>query len=260
MITAIIIDDEPLARSIVRDYLQSFSQVEIAAECNDGFEGVKAIQEKKPDLIFLDIQMPKINGFEMLELIEQPPAVIFTTAYDEFAIRAFEANAVDYLLKPFSKERFFSALKKFFDQHELLDKLPDKIGIDSVTTTKKSTQQLLETTSQTPPQNQRIVVKIGSKIKIIPLQDIHYLEAADDYVNVVTSEGSFLKNKTMNFFEKNLDVHQFVRTHRSYIVNVQQITRIDAYEKESHLAILKSGKQIPVSKSGYARLKEVLGV
>jgi len=245
MIKAIIIDDEPLARSIVREYLQSFSQVEIVAECNDGFEGVKAIQEKKPDLLFLDIQMPKINGFEMLELIEQPPAVIFTTAYDEFAIRAFEANAVDYLLKPFTRERFYTAVKKFFDQHEA--------GSPG-----KSTQQLLENTAQTPPQNQRIVVKTGSKIKIISVQDIHYLEAADDYVNVVTTEGAFLKNKTMSFFEKNLDVQHFVRTHRSYIVNVQQITRIDAYEKESHLAVLKSGKQIPVSKSGYAKLKEVL--
>ncbi|HYV91340.1 MAG TPA: LytTR family transcriptional regulator DNA-binding domain-containing protein [Chitinophagales bacterium] len=247
MIKAVIIDDEPLARSIVRDYLQSFSQVEISAECNDGFEGVKAVQENKPDLIFLDIQMPKINGFEMLELIEQPPAVIFTTAYDEFAIRAFEANAVDYLLKPLNQERFNNAVKKFLNQHE-------------TSSPKKSAQQLLETISQTPPQNQRIVVKIGSRIKIIPLQDVHYIEAADDYVNVVTSEGSFLKNKTMNFFEKNLDVQQFVRTHRSYIVNVQQITRIDAYEKESHLAILQSGKQIPVSKSGYFNLKEVLGV
>ena len=245
MIKAIIIDDEPLARSIVREYLQSFSKVEIVAECNDGFEGVKSIQEKKPELLFLDIQMPKINGFEMLELIEQPPAVIFTTAYDEFAIRAFEANAIDYLLKPFTKERFDNAIKKFFDQHE--DGSPGK-----------STQPLLETIAQTPPQNQRIVVKTWNKIRIILVQDVHYLEAADDYVNVVTNEGSFLKNKTMSFFEKNLDAQHFVRTHRSYIVNVQQITRIDAYEKESHLAILKSGKQIPVSKSGYARLKEML--
>lgn len=245
MIKAIIIDDEPLARSIVREYLQSFSEIEIVAECSDGFEGVKSIQEKKPDLLFLDIQMPKINGFEMLELIEQPPAVIFTTAYDEFAIRAFEANAIDYLQKPFSRERFNSAVNKFFDQH--VTRAPGK-----------ATQQLLETVAQTPPQSQRIVVKTGSRIRIIPVQDVQYLEAADDYVNVVTSEGSFLKNKTMSFFEKNLDEQHFVRTHRSYIVNVQQITRIEAYEKESHLAVLKSGKQIPVSKNGYAKLKEVL--
>jgi len=247
MIKAIIIDDEPLARSIVKDYLKDFSQIEITAECNDGFEGVKEIQENNPDLIFLDIQMPKINGFEMLELIGNPPAVIFTTAFDEFAIRAFEANAVDYLVKPFTKERFQNAIKKFLDQHK---EKPSG----------KSTQQLLQTVSQNPPQNQRIVVKIGNKIKIIPVLSVVYLEAADDYVNVVTSEGSFLKNKTMNFFEQNLDPNQFVRTHRSYMVNVQEITRIDAYEKESHLAVLKSGKQIPVSKSGYARLKEILGV
>lgn len=247
MIKAIIIDDEPLARSVVREFLQLFPQIEITRECNDGFEGLKALLEDRPDLIFLDIQMPKINGFEMLELIDKPPAIIFTTAYDEFAIRAFESSAVDYLLKPFSRERFAGAVKKFLDHNEngTVSKLPEPP---------------LAATSQLPSQNQRIVVRTGNKIKIIPLHDVHYLEAADDYVNVVTPEGAFLKNKTMQFFENNLDPHQFVRTHRSYIVNIQQVTRIEAYEKESHLAILKSGKQIPVSRSGYARLKKVLGV
>ncbi len=246
MIRAIVIDDEPLARSVVKEYLQPFSQIEIVTECNNGFEGLKAIQESKPDLIFLDIQMPKITGFEMLELLDQPPSVIFTTAFDEFAIRAFEANAIDYLLKPFTRERFENAVKKFLDHH----------NSDSA----HSVIPVLETASHSSPQNHRVVVKAGSKIKIIPVQDIHYLEAADDYVNVVTGEGSFLKNKTMNFFEKTLDPQLFVRTHRSYIIHLSHITRIDAYEKESHLAVLKSGKQIPVSKSGYTRLKEVLGL
>jgi two-component system LytT family response regulator len=242
----IIIDDEPLARSVVKEYLQKFPQLELVQECNDGLEGVKAIQEYKPDLIFLDIQMPKINGFEMLELLDQPPAVIFTTAFDEYAIRAFEAHAVDYLLKPFSHERFDKAIEKWMTQKNI--------------PTKKNTQELLETASQSPAQNQRIVVKNGSKIKIIPVQDIFYFEAADDYVKIHTREGYFLKNKTMNHFEQVLDVQHFVRSHRSFIINIQQITRIDPYEKDNHVAVLRSGVQVPVSRSGYVRLRQVLGL
>ncbi|MGN6163356.1 MAG: LytR/AlgR family response regulator transcription factor [Flavisolibacter sp.] len=246
MIKAIIIDDEPLARLIVKEYLQQFSQIEIVQECNDGFEGVKAIMQHQPDLIFLDIQMPKINGFEMLELIEQPPAVIFTTAFDEYAIKAFETHAVDYLRKPFSKERFDKAIEKFVSQSSLQQQ-------------KKATQELLHA-NDLPAQNERIVVKTGGKIKIIPVPEIQYIEAADDYVKIFTAEGSFLKNKTMGFFETALPQNQFVRTHRSYIINVQEITRIDPYEKENHLAILRSGARIPVSKNGYGKLKVVLGL
>ncbi len=246
MMKALIIDDEPLARSIVKEYLQSFSEIEIAQECNDGFEGVKAVAQHQPDLIFLDIQMPKINGFEMLELIEQPPAVIFTTAFDEYAIKAFESHAVDYLLKPFGKERFEKAIQKFLSQSSLQQK--------------QNTQSLLQTSSHLPSQSERIVVKTAGKIKIIPVPQILYLEAADDYVKIVTAEGSFLKNKTMGFFDNSLPQNGFVRTHRSYIINVQEITRIDPYEKENHLAILKSGARIPVSKNGYAKLKVVLGL
>jgi two-component system, LytTR family, response regulator len=241
----VIIDDEPLARSIVKEYLEKYPDLEIAAECNDGFEGVKAIQQQQPDLIFLDIQMPKINGFEMLELIDQPPAVIFTTAFDEFAIKAFEAHAIDYLLKPFSQERFDKAIEKWKDQNASV---------------KKNTEELLETASFSPSQTQRIVVKNGSKIKIIPIQDVFYLEAADDYVKVHTHEGSFLKNKTMNHFEQTLDQQQFVRSHRSYIVNIQQITRIDPYEKDNHVAVLRSGAKVPVSRNGYVKLRSVLGL
>jgi two-component system LytT family response regulator len=242
----IIIDDEPLARSILSEYLQKHPQLELMQECGDGFEGLKAIQQHQPDLIFLDIQMPKINGFEMLELVEQPPAVIFTTAFDEYAIKAFEAHAVDYLLKPFNQERFDKAITKWNDQKS--------------THTEKATQNLLESAAMSPSQNQRIVVKNGSKIKIIPVQDVFYLEAADDYVKIHTREGYFLKNKTMNHFEQSLDGQQFVRSHRSYIVNVQQITRIDPYEKDNHVAILRSGTKVPVSRSGYGKLKEVLGL
>ncbi|MFM9911338.1 MAG: LytR/AlgR family response regulator transcription factor [Chitinophagaceae bacterium] len=247
MIRAIIIDDEPLARMIVKEYLQQHSGVELLAECNDGFEGVKAIQQHKPDLILLDIQMPKINGFEMLELIDHSPAVIFTTAFDEYAIKAFESHAIDYLLKPFSQDRFNKALQK----------LADQFSSPSHSTVSRP---LLETVSQIAPQNQRIVVKNGSKIKIIPVEDVFYLEAADDYVKIHTKEGAFLKNKTMNHFEQSLDKNLFVRTHRSCIVNIQQITRIDPYEKDNHIAILKSGGRVSVSKSGYAKLKGVLGI
>jgi two-component system LytT family response regulator len=239
----ILIDDEPLARGIVKEYLHSYNDVDLVAECCDGFEGIKAIQQFQPDLIFLDIQMPKINGFEMLELIEKPPAVIFTTAFDEFAIKAFESNAVDYLLKPFSKERFDKAIQKYLQQ-----------------TNSVSTQQVIETAADSPLQQNRIVVKDGNKIKIIPVNKIHYLEAADDYVKIITADGSFLKKRTMNFFEQSLGAYHFVRVHRSYIVNTQLITRIDVYEKDSHLILLSTGEKLPVSKTGYLKLKEVLGI
>jgi two-component system LytT family response regulator len=246
MSKVIIIDDEPLARSIVKEFLQKHPLLQLVAECGDGFEGVKAIQQQQPDLIFLDIQMPKINGFEMLELLDQTPAVIFTTAFDEYAIKAFEAHAIDYLLKPFNQERFDKALAKWNEQKTVNNE--------------KATQELLETASQSPAQSQRIVIKDGSKIKIIPVHDVQYLEAADDYVKIHTKDGYFLKNKTMNHFEQVLDGQQFVRSHRSYIVNVQQITRIDPYEKDSHVAVLRSGVKVPVSRSGYGKLKEVLGL
>ena len=242
----IIIDDEPLARSIIREYLEKHPQLEVMQECGDGFEGLKAIQQHQPDLIFLDIQMPKITGFEMLELIDQPPSVIFTTAFDEYAIKAFEAHAVDYLLKPFDQNRFDKAIAKWNEQRPV--------------TSEKITHDLLESASLSPSQRQRIVVRNGSKIKIIPVHDVFYLEAADDYVKVHTTEGYFLKNKTMTHFEESLDGHQFARCHRSYIVNVQQITRIDPYEKDNHIAILRSGAKVPVSRSGYGKLKEVLGL
>ncbi len=251
----IVIDDEVLARSIVKEYLQKHPQLQLVAECGDGFEGLKAIQQHDPDLVFLDIQMPKISGFEMLELLEKPPAVIFTTAFDEFAIKAFEAHAVDYLLKPFNQERFDKAIDK------CLSALAGQAGMDQqAKPSQAKTEELLETASQSPSQSNRIVVKNGSKIKIIPVHDIFYLEAADDYVKIHTQEGYFLKNKTMNHFEQVLDKQQFVRSHRSYIVNVQQITRIDPYEKDNHVAILRTGAKVPVSRGGYGKLKSVLGL
>ncbi len=242
----VIIDDEPLARSVVVEFIKDFPQLQVMATCGDGFEGVKAIQEHQPDLIFLDVQMPKINGFEMLELVDEPPSVIFATAFDEYAIKAFEANAVDYLLKPFSKERFATAINKWQEQQ--------------AGRTALNMPGLLDAASQTPAQSQRIVVKTGTKIKIIPTQDVFYLEAADNFVKVHTREGAFLKNKTMAHFEQILPTQEFARCHRSYMINLQEITRIEPYEKDSHIALLRNGSRVPVSRSGYARLKEILGL
>lgn len=246
MIKCLIIDDEPLARCIVVEYLQQFSQIQVVQECNDGFEGVKAIMQHQPDLVFLDIQMPKISGFEMLELLDHSPDIIFTTAFDEYALKAFEAQAIDYLLKPFSQERFNKALQKWLDQRNSqsptrLDALQESLHL------------------HTEEQN-RIVVKSGQDIRIIPVQEIQYLEAYDDYVKIHTREGCFLKKKTMSFYEKHLNTEKFVRAHRSYILALQQLTRIETLEKDSHVALLKNGQRIPLSKSGYSRLKTVLGI
>jgi two-component system, LytTR family, response regulator len=246
MMKALIIDDEPLARSIVKEYLLQHPDIELLQECNDGFEGLKAIQQHQPDLIFLDIQMPKINGFEMLELIDNPPAVIFTTAFEEYAIKAFETHAVDYLLKPFSADRFNKALQK--------------IAAVQKSSSDERLKAVVETAASTGIQSNRIVVKDGGKIKIIPVHQVQYLEAADDYVKIIAGDGIFLKKKTMQFFEESLQPYQFARVHRSYIINTQLITRIDPHERESHLVLLSTGVRIPVSKAGYLKLKEILGL
>jgi two-component system, LytTR family, response regulator len=246
MSKAIIIDDEPLSREIIKSYLKSFPEIEVMEECGDGFAGVKAIQQHQPDIIFLDIQMPKITGFEMLELIEQKPAIIFITAYDAFAIKAFEANAVDYLLKPVAEERFQSAILKWKSQVAPINPAP--------------VENVLSAISSVSSQQNRVVVKTGSKVKIIPVHEIQFIEADDDFVKIHTQEGFFLKNKTMSFFEQTLDASQFVRVHRSYILHINQITKIEPYQKETHLAILRNGKQIPVSKTGHVKLKAILGI
>lgn len=245
MIKVILIDDEPLARSMVKEYLLSYGNISVVHECGDGFEGVKAIASHKPDLIFLDIQMPKINGFEMLELLDSPPSVIFTTAFDEYALKAFEAHAIDYLLKPFSKERFDLALKKWLQQQQRSDH--------------KAATALPEAIRQ-PEERNRIVIKEGGNIRIIPVHEIVYIEAYDDYVKIFTAKEMFLKKKTMSFYESSLDPAQFVRVHRSYIIQLSQITRIEPLEKETYVAVLKTNQRIPLSKTGYSKLKTVLGL
>ncbi len=242
MFRVIIIDDEPLARQLIRTLLESFSEMVVIAECNDGFEGFKSIQEHRPDLIFLDVQMPRLNGFEMLEMIDQPPSVIFTTAFDQFAVQAFDAHAIDYLLKPITRERFNLAVKKWLQHSESVNLQLDQL--------------LLRPAGEN--YENRIVVKDNGKIRIVPLEEIHYLEASDDYVKIVTKEGNFLKKTTMTRLEQQIDPNLFVRVHRSFMIPVTQLLRIEPYEKDSHIAILQCGAQIPISRKGMITLKDRL--
>lgn len=245
MIKAIVIDDEPLARMIIKSYLAKESDIDVVAECGDGFEGAKAIQAHNPDLVFLDIQMPKLTGFEMLEILDHMPHIVFTTAFEEFAIKAFEKSAVDYLLKPISEDRFGQALQKFRGLYQ--NKQPQKA---LAALKEEIEEEVLE----------RIVVKNGTQIKLIPTQHIIFLEAYDDYVKIHTKDGMFLKNKTMASFEKQLDAKQFVRVHRSFIIKVDQLVKIEPMEKESYRGILINGEKVSISKSGYARLKQTIGL
>lgn len=245
MYKVILIDDEPLARQLIKALLQTYKEIEVVAECGDGFEGFKAIQELKPDLIFLDVQMPKVNGFEMLELLDNPPSVIFTTAFDEYALKAFEAHAIDYLLKPITRERFDKAMQKWMAQ---------------AATNKSAPQmEILAQSNVYEGYHHRIVVKDNGLIRIIPAQEIYYLEANDDYVKIVTKDGSFLKKSTLGHIEQTLDPQQFVRVHRSYLIPISQLVRIEPYEKESHIALLQCGAKVTVSKTGMSKLKSVLG-
>lgn len=257
MTKVILIDDEPLARQIVKEYLAAFKEIEIVAECGDGFEAVKAIQQHNPSLIFLDIQMPKINGFETLELIEKKPAVIFTTAFDEYALKAFEQNAVDYLLKPYSQERFEKAVKKYLETNSTLEKA-DK-GIDN-TESNKQIEQFESVAKKHTEEAHRVVVKNGTSILILPTTQIIYIEAYDDYVKIFNNETFYLKKKTMSYYEEVLDPSQFVRVHRSFILNLNYLTKIEAVDKNNNLALLKNGAKIPLSRSGYSKLKEILNL
>jgi len=242
----LIVEDEKLAREIVKSYLKKYENIELVGECSNGFDALKQINELKPDLIFLDIQMPKITGFEMLEVLENPPVIIFTTAYDQYALKAFEVNATDYLLKPFSEVRFDEAIQKTF---KLLGNKSEAA---------KKLENLSQTLEQKDEKLERVVVKNGQNISIIPVDDIKYIEAQDDYTMLYTNKGNFLKQKTMKYFEENLDEKDFIRIHRSYFVKVTQIKQIELFEKESYRIILHDGNKLPVSKTGYQKLKEIL--
>lgn len=245
-INVLIIEDESNARELLKNYCSQIKEISIVAECENGFEGAKKIQELNPDLLLLDIQMPKLNGLEMLELVENPPIVIFTTAYDEFAVKAFEHNAADYLLKPFSFDKFSKAIEKA------------KSKISNISGEKSNYKALISEVREREEYLQRIAVKSGSEITILPVNQIIYIESCDDYVILHTQKEQFVKEATMKYFESHLDKSEFIRIHRSSIVRIDQISKIENYEKENYLLMLKSGEKLHISKSGYKQLKEIL--
>lgn len=244
MIRVAIVDDEELARRVLREYLDVFDDVEIAAECANGFEAVKAVTELKPDLLLLDIQMPRLDGFEVLELIGREVAVIFVTAYDKYALRAFEVHAVDYLLKPFSQDRLRQALDRAMTRIQAKQLLP----IEDLTAAARPAGTRTE----------RILIRDGANVHVIPIGKIDYAEAQDDYVCFRSEGKRYLKQQTLADAEAALDPSQFVRIHRSYILNIDRLAKLELYAKDSHAAILRDGTRLPVSRAGYARLNSVL--
>jgi two-component system LytT family response regulator len=245
-IRTLIIDDESPARDIVKFYLKELDDIEVIGECADGFSGLKSISTMKPDLVFLDIQMPRLTGIEMVEVLTEKPEIIFTTAYDQFAIRAFELNAADYLLKPFPKRRFIDAVNK------AVGKIRSGAG------NKEPASQILAKKPDPVSPVNRVVVRKGNALNLIPVEQIRYVEAQDDYVMIHHTGGKALKQQTLKFYEDNLPKTNFVRIHRSYIVRVEEIKRIEPYGKENHVAILQSGDKLPVSRAGFKHLKEEL--
>jgi serine/threonine protein kinase len=240
----VIVDDEQPAREVLREYLSGFPEIEILAECSNGFEAVKTVTELKPDILFLDIQMPKLNGFEVLELIERNLAVIFITAYDQYALKAFEVHAVDYLLKPFSPERLAEAIGHACDKFRRREPLPAAGLAASARIPEKKSE--------------RVLVRDGSRVHVIAVGKIDYVEAQDDYVCIKAEGKDYLKQQTLNELEALLDADRFIRIHRSYILNVERMVRLELYAKDSRVAILADGTKLPVSRSGYARLKPLL--
>ena len=242
-IRALIVDDEDLARHLVRELLKAHPEIEILAECANGFEAVKACAEHKPDLMFLDVQMPKLTGFDVLELIGTGVSVIFTTAYDQYAMRAFEVHAVDYLLKPIGRERFEEAL------HRAKSRLGEKLPVPhELAAAARPPHQFLE----------RLVVKDGTRVTLIPAAKLDYVEAQDDYVALASQGKKHLKQQSIASLEACLDPDCFVRIHRSYIVNLERVARIELYAKDSRIAILADNTRLPVSRVGFARLKALL--
>jgi two-component system, LytTR family, response regulator len=243
-LTAIIVDDEELARAILRELLKKHPEIEVLGECANGFEAVKMVTERKPDLLFLDIQMPKLDGFEVLELIGTDIAVIFATAYDQHALRAFEVHAVDYLLKPVAPERFEAALER----------AKQRIGQPA----SAAVNQLAAAIREPGQFAERIVVKDGARVHIIPVAKLDYVEAQDDYAALASQGKKYLRQQTISSIESVLDPKNFLRIHRSYIVNLERVSKVEPYGKDSHVAILNDGARLPVSRSGYARLRSLL--
>jgi two-component system LytT family response regulator len=240
----VIVDDEPLARAMVRELVAGHPGVEVVAECANGFDAVKAVTELKPDLMFLDVQMPKLSGFEVLELVGQEVPVIFTTAFDQYALRAFEVHAVDYLLKPFGPDRFAEALSRARARLASRDAAP----IEALLSDARPRQTPLE----------RVLIRNGSQVHVLPVDRIDYVEAQDDYVSFKMEGKEYLKDQTLASVEACLDPGRFVRIHRSYLLNIDRIARVELYAKDSRVAILRDGTRLPVSRAGYARLAKLL--
>ena len=240
----IVVDDEPLARAVLREYLGAHPGVEVVAECANGFEAVKAVSELAPDLMFLDVQMPKLSGFEVLELIGRSVPVVFTTAYDKYALSAFDVHAIDYLLKPFSAERFAEALTRARERLAAREPLP----LEALVAGDRAKQAPLE----------RVLIRDGSRVHVLPVDAIDYVEAQDDYVAFHSEGKSYLKDQTLAAVENLLDAARFVRIHRSYLLNIDRIGRVELYAKDSRIAILRDGTKLPVSRAGYARLAKLL--
>ena len=249
MIRALIVDDEELARGLLREYLRDENDVEVIGESGNGFDAVKVIGELKPDLVFLDVQMPKLDGFEVLELIGNEIAVVFTTAHDQYAMKAFDAAAVDYLLKPFNEARFRTAL----------DRARRRLQQNSVREqgTVASAAELKRAALPAGQYVTRIVVRDGARVHIIAAKDLEYAEAQDDYVSLRAGGKSYLKQQTIASLESSLDPGEFVRIHRSYLVRLECVSKIEPYTKDSRLAILSSGQQLPMSRAGYMRFREL---
>ena len=242
----VIVDDEPLARSVVREYASEDPSLEIVADCANGFEAVKAVSELKPDLVLLDVQMPKLNGFEVLELLGREQAVVFITAYDQYALRAFEVHAVDYLLKPFSAERFQDAMVR------ARERLRAKVG------SPLDVEQIVRDAKPRSGPAERVLIRDGANVHVLPVDKIDYVEAQDDYVAFKSEGKQFLKDQTLSAVEGTLDPARFVRIHRSFILNIDRIAKVELYAKDSRIAILRDGTRLPVSRAGYARLSQLL--
>jgi two-component system, LytTR family, response regulator len=239
----LVVDDEELARKVLRELLSAHDEIEIVAECKNGLEAVKGVSEHKPDLLFLDVQMPKLTGFDVLELIGTQISVIFVTAYDEYAMKAFEVHAVDYLLKPVGKERLAAALQRVRVRSN--EKMP---APTELTAASRPSGQFAE----------RLVVKDGTRVTLIPVAKLDYAEAQDDYVALASEGKKHLKQQTIASLEAALNPKQFVRVHRSYVVNLERVARIEPYGRDSRVAVLSSGVRLPVSRAGYARLQVLL--
>ena len=240
-----IVDDEAPARSLLREYLSALPDVEIVAECANGFEAVKAVEEAAPALLLLDIQMPGLSGVEVLDLLGCDVAVVFVTAYDEYALRAFEVHAVDYLLKPFSPARLKEALGR---ARQRIGR-PRQAGLEKLAA------------SARPPGEwpNRLVARERGRVHVIPVDDLDLVEARDDYVCLRSGGREVLKQQTLTELAAQLDPARFMRVHRSFIVNVAKIARIERYAKDSRLAVLLDGTKVPISRAGYASLRDHLG-